>query len=71
MDDEISAIAQIVVRAPPAAVFNAFVNSETMSKFWFHRTDGGLSEGQTVAWFIGTGDDALPVFRDRNGGHCA
>ena len=59
--DSVSATAQILIRATPQAVFDAFVDADTMSKFWFARRDSGLSEGETVLWYIGEGDDAYAI----------
>ena len=59
--DRISAKAQILVRATPEAVFDAFVDADTMSKFWFTRRDGGLSEGETVLWYVGEDDAAYAI----------
>ena len=59
--DEITAKARILIRKPPAAVFDAFVDADTMSKFWFTRRDQGLREGETVLWYIGQGDDAPAI----------
>lgn len=59
--NSISTKAQTVVRASPLAVFNAFVDAETMSKFWFTRRDEGLQEGNTVSWFIGQAEDAYAI----------
>ncbi|MEM1436486.1 MAG: SRPBCC domain-containing protein [Pseudomonadota bacterium] len=50
-----------MIRATPEAVFDAFVDAETMSRFWFTRRDHGLSEGQTVYWYIGEDDDAYGI----------
>ncbi len=30
-----------------------------MSKFWFTRRDQGLTEGESVRWFVGSGEDAF------------
>ncbi|MFQ5705779.1 MAG: SRPBCC domain-containing protein, partial [Gemmatimonadales bacterium] len=30
-----------------------------MSKFWFTRRDNGLKEGETIPWFIGSGETAV------------
>ena len=59
--DSISAKAQMVIRATPQAVFDAFVDASTMSKFWFTRRDGGLSEGDTVFWYIGVEENANAI----------
>ena len=56
--DIISARAETIVRAAPIDVFNAFVDAEIMSKFWFTRRDEGLREGETMSWFVGEAKDA-------------
>lgn len=57
----ISAKAQTIVSASPLEVFNAFVDAETMSKFWFTRRDQGLREGATVFWFPWHRTDASAI----------
>lgn len=59
--NDISAKAQMIVRAAPLAVFNAFIDAETMSKFWFTRRDEGLQEGGTMSWFIGQDEDTFAI----------
>jgi len=54
-----SAIARTRIRRPPAEVFTAFADAKNMSKFWFTRRDQGLKEGESVAWFVGSAEDAL------------
>ena len=61
---DITAKAQILIHKPVDEVFDAFVEPETMTKFWFVRRDDGLREGETVSWFIGTEPDA-PWFEVR------
>ena len=56
--DTITARAVTIVRAAPIEVFNAFVDAEKMSKFWFTRRDKGLQEGETMSWFVGGAKDA-------------
>ena len=56
---ELSAQARIRIRRPPAEVFAAFADAGAMSKFWFTRRDEGLKEGETVAWFLGSGEHAV------------
>lgn len=55
----LSAIAQIRIRRPPSDIFTAFADARAMSKFWFTRRDDGLRAGETVTWFIGSGEDAI------------
>ena len=59
--DTISATAQMLIRAAPQLVFDAFVNAETMSRFWFTRRDNGLAEGETIFWYVGASDDAYGI----------
>ncbi len=59
--DTISAKAESIVRAAPIEVFNAFVDAEKMSQFWFTRRDEGLQEGRTVSWFIGADKNAYAI----------
>lgn len=57
--ERLSATAKIRIRRPPSDVFDAFANANVMSKFWFLRRDDGLKEGESVSWFIGSGEDAI------------
>ena len=45
------ACAQMLIRKPIAEVFEAFVDPEITSKFWFSRGDRRLEEGKTVTWY--------------------
>lgn len=54
--------AQSIVRAKPEKVFEAFVNPDLMKQFWFHRTDSGLKEGESVTWYIGDAPDAFGIY---------
>jgi len=49
-DREIVAIAEMLIRKPVAEVFQAFVDPEITSKFWFSRGSGRLEVGTTVRW---------------------
>lgn len=40
----------MLVRRPPADVFEAFVNPEVTSKFWFSRGSSRLEVGKPVKW---------------------
>ena len=55
---DLAATAQVLVHRPVADVFDAFVNPETMSRFWFTRRDDGLQAGETVTWYLGPQPDA-------------
>lgn len=51
MQTEPVACAQMLIRRPVTEVFEAFVNPEVTSKFWFSRGDRRLEEGQTATWY--------------------
>lgn len=55
---DIAATAKTLIRRPASEVFDAFVNAETMGRFWFTRRDHGLREGETSTWYLGAGPDA-------------
>ena len=55
---DLSAKANALIRKPAVEVFDAFVNPETMSRFWFTRRDDGLREGEGVTWYLGAEPDA-------------
>jgi uncharacterized protein YndB with AHSA1/START domain len=42
--------ASMLIRRPPAEVFDAFVNPETITKFWLESTTGPLEKGAQVRW---------------------
>jgi uncharacterized protein YndB with AHSA1/START domain len=57
--DNLSGKARIRIRRPPSDVFTAFADAGAMTKFWFTRRDDGLKEGETVSWFVGSGEKAV------------
>ncbi len=59
--DDIAAKAKILVRRPRDDVFNAFIDPDMMSQFWFRREDEGLRQGETVTWFVGDAPDAFEI----------
>ncbi len=61
MADALRAKAQILVRRPREDVFDAFIDPQIMSKFWFTRKDQGLREGETVTWYVGDARDAFEI----------
>ena len=42
--------ASMLIRRPVAEVFDAFVNPETITKFWLESTTGPLGKGAQVRW---------------------
>ena len=42
---------QMLIRKPVATVFQAFIDPEITTQFWFTRSTGKLEEGKTVTWF--------------------
>jgi uncharacterized protein YndB with AHSA1/START domain len=42
--------AQMLIRKPIEDVFEAFVNPEITTQFWFTKSTGKLEEGMTVTW---------------------
>jgi uncharacterized protein YndB with AHSA1/START domain len=42
--------AAALIRRPPADVFNAFVDPDITTKFWFTKSTGRLEENATVTW---------------------
>jgi uncharacterized protein YndB with AHSA1/START domain len=41
---------EMLIRKPAAEVFEAFVNPEITTKFWFTRSSGRLEAGKQVQW---------------------
>jgi uncharacterized protein YndB with AHSA1/START domain len=42
--------AELLIRKPVAEVFEAFVNPDITTKFWFTKSSGKLETGKTVRW---------------------
>jgi len=42
---------ELLIRKPVAQVFDAFVNPEVITKFWFNRSSGPLVQDKTVRWY--------------------
>ncbi len=42
--------AQMLIRKPVADVFEAFVNPEITTRFWFTRSSGRMEPGKTILW---------------------
>ena len=52
--------AQMLIRRPVAEIFEAFVNPEVTTKFWFTRSSGRLEPEKSVRWdweMFGVGTD--------------
>ena len=52
--------AQMLIRKPVSQVFEAFVNPEITTKFWFTKSSGRLELGKKVRWeweMFGLGDE--------------
>ena len=52
--------AQMLIHRPVAEVFEAFVNPQITTKFWFTKSSGRLELGKKVRWdweMFGVGDD--------------
>lgn len=45
-----SAKAEMLIRRPPAEVFEAFVDPEITTRFWFTKSSGRLEAGKHVTW---------------------
>ena len=50
MNRDIAAKAEMLIRRPVAEVFEAFVNPEITTKFWFTKSTGRLETGRKVTW---------------------
>jgi uncharacterized protein YndB with AHSA1/START domain len=54
--------AEMLIRRPVEEVYEAFINPEITTKFWFTKSSGRLEEGKTVRWdweMYGVGDDLI------------
>lgn len=41
---------QLLIRKSPETIFNAFIDPEVTTQFWFTKSSGKLEEGKTVIW---------------------
>jgi uncharacterized protein YndB with AHSA1/START domain len=46
----LEAKAAMLIRKPVAEVFEAFINPDITTKFWFTRSSGRLEAGKTIQW---------------------
>lgn len=44
--------AEMLIRRPPAAVFDAFIDPEITKKFWFTKSTGRLEAGKHIVWTL-------------------
>jgi uncharacterized protein YndB with AHSA1/START domain len=51
----------MLIRRPPAEVFEAFVNPAITTKFWFTRSSGWLEAGKQVQWDWEMYNVSIPV----------
>jgi uncharacterized protein YndB with AHSA1/START domain len=42
---------ELLIRKPVEEVFNAFVDPDIITKFWFNRSSGPLQMGKTITWY--------------------
>lgn len=52
MSSSLEARAQLRIRRPASAVFDAFVEPAQMTQFWFPRSSGPLEAGETCTWYV-------------------
>jgi len=50
MNNAVQAKAEMLVRRPVKEVYEAFVNPEVTTKFWFTKSSGKLESGKKVVW---------------------
>lgn len=50
MESKIFVQAQMLIRKPTQEVFEAFINPEITTNFWFTKSSGKLEEGKTITW---------------------
>lgn len=61
--------AEMLIRRPIEVVFEAFVDPEVTTKFWFTRSSGRLEAGKQVRWdweMYGVGDELLVLALEPN-----
>ncbi len=52
---------EMLIRRPVAEVFEAFVNPEITTKFWFTKSTGGLETGKQIIWTWEMYNHSVPV----------
>jgi uncharacterized protein YndB with AHSA1/START domain len=51
--DQLTSESEMLIRRPASEVFEAFVNPDVTTQFWFTKGSGRLEEGKTVTWTWG------------------
>ncbi|MFP7299244.1 SRPBCC family protein [Neobacillus niacini] len=54
--------AEMLIKRPVEVVYEAFINPEITTKFWFTKSSGRLEEGKTIRWdweMYGVGDELI------------
>ena len=51
--------AKSIIRAAPEKVYQAFVDPESMGKFWFSRKDEGFRVNEAVKFYLGSEEGAF------------
>jgi uncharacterized protein YndB with AHSA1/START domain len=61
--------AEMLIRKPVEEVYEAFINPEITTKFWFTKSSGRLEEGKTIRWdweMYGVGDELFVKEMEQN-----
>ena len=61
--------AEMLIRKPAEAVFEAFANPEITTQFWFTKSSGRLEAGKRIRWdweMYGVGDELLVTALEPN-----
>ncbi|MFB3169518.1 SRPBCC family protein [Neobacillus sp. 179-C4.2 HS] len=61
--------AEMLIRKPVEEVYEAFINPEITTKFWFTKSSGRLEEGKTIRWdweMYGVGDELFVKETEKN-----
>ena len=53
--------AEMLIRKPVAEVFEAFINPEIATHFWFTKSSGRIEAGKRVTWYWETYNISVPV----------
>ncbi len=48
--EKVVIVTQMLIRKPAKEVFEAFIDPDITTKFWFTKSSGKLEEGKTVTW---------------------